>query len=66
MQKQLMNDFLSLRTGDRMRIQRELDITFHQGMEESDKDFAIRVLTAVDNSGKVRALEVLITECVNY
>jgi len=62
MHKQLMNDFLSLRTGDRMRIQRELDITFHQGMEESDKDFAKRVLTAVDNSGKLRQLEALITE----
>ena len=62
MHKQLMNDFLSLRSGDRIRIQQEVGVTFHQGVEESDEDFAFRVLSAVDNSGKVRQLEELIME----
>ena len=62
MNTQLVNDFMNLKPVHRERIQRELDVTFHQGEHESLKDFAKRVLTEVDNQGKVRALEVLIME----
>ena len=62
MQKQLMNDFLNLSPCVRSRIQRELDITFHQGEKESIEDFAKRVLIAVDNQGKIRQLESLLME----
>lgn len=62
MHVQLMNDFMNLRASDRIRIQRELDVTFHQGENESLKDFTKRVLTEVDNQGKLRTLEALMTE----
>lgn len=62
MNTQLVNDFLNLKPVHRERIQRELNVTFHQGEHESLKDFAKRVLTEVDNQGKVRTLEVLIME----
>ena len=62
MNNQLVNDFMNLKPLHRERIQRELDVTFHQGEHESLKDFAKRVLTEIDNQGKVRTLEVLIME----
>lgn len=62
MNTQLVNDFMNLKPVHRERIQRELNVTFHQGENESLKDFAKRVLTEVDNQGKVRTLEVLIME----
>jgi len=62
MNTQLVNDFMNLKPVHRERIQRELDVTFHQGEHESLKDFAKRVLTEIDNQGKVRTLEVLIME----
>lgn len=62
MNTQLVNDFLNLKPVHRERIQRELNVTFHQGENESLKDFVKRVLSEVDNQGKVRALEVLIME----
>ena len=62
MHVQLMNDFMNLRASERIRIQRELDITFHQGENESLRDFTKRVLTEVDNQGKLRTLEALLTE----
>lgn len=62
MNTQLVNDFMNLKPVHRERIQRELNVTFHQGENESLKDFVKRVLTEVDNQGKVRALEVLIME----
>lgn len=62
MNTQLVNDFLNLKPVHRERIQRELNVTFHQGEHESLKDFAKRVLAEVDNQGKVRTLEVLIME----
>lgn len=62
MNTQLVNDFLNLKPVHRERIQRELNVTFHQGENESLKDFVKRVLTEVDNQGKVRTLEVLIME----
>ena len=62
MNTQLVNDFLNLKPVHRERIQRELNVTFHQGEHESLKDFAKRVLTEVDNQCKVRTLEVLIME----
>ena len=62
MNTQLVNDFMNLKPVHRERIQRELDVTFHQGENESLKDFAKRVLAEIDNQGKVRALEVLIME----
>lgn len=62
MNTQLVNDFLNLKPVHRERIQRELNVTFHQGENESLKDFVKRILTEVDNQGKVRALEVLIME----
>lgn len=57
MNTQLVNDFLNLKP-----VHRELNVTFHQGDHESLKDFAKRVLTEIDNQGKVRTLEVLIME----
>ena len=65
MNTQLVNDFMNLKPLHRERIQRELDVTFHQGEHESLKDFAKRVLFEVERIGKVRQLEVLITECLN-
>ena len=62
MNTQLANDFMNLKPVHRERIQRELNVTFHQGEHESLKDFAKRVLTEIDNQGKVRTLEVLIME----
>lgn len=62
MNTQLVNDFLNLKPVHRERIQRELNVTFHQGDHESLKDFAKRVLTEVDNQGKVRTLEALLME----
>lgn len=62
MNTQLVNDFMNLKPVHRERIQRELNVTFHQGENESLKDFTKRVLTEVDNQGKVRTLEVLIME----
>lgn len=62
MNTQLVNDFMNLKPVHRERIQRELNVTFHQGENESLKDFVKRVLTEVDNQGKVRTLEVLIME----
>lgn len=62
MHTQIMRDFMALRHSDQHRIQRELDITFHQGESESYEDFVKRVLTAVDNEGKLRQLETLIME----
>lgn len=62
MQKQLMNDFLNLSLGDRLRIQAEVGVTFHQGEKESCQDFAKRVLTQVDNDGNLRQLEALLVE----
>ncbi len=62
MQTQLLNDFMNLSPCVRSRIQRELNITFHQGEHESLKDFTKRILTAVDNEGKIRQLEALVTE----
>lgn len=62
MHTQIMRDFMSLRHSDQHRIQRELDITFHQGDGENYEDFVKRVLTAVDNQGKLRQLETLIME----
>lgn len=62
MHVQLMNDFMNLRASERIRIQRELDVTFHQGEKESLRDFAKRVLTEIDNQGKLRTLEALLTE----
>lgn len=49
MNTQLVNDFMNLKPVHRERIQRELDVTFHQGEHESLKDFAKRVLTMVPN-----------------
>lgn len=62
MNNQIVNDFMNLKPVHRERIQRELNVTFHQGENESLKDFTKRVLTEVDNQGKVRTLEVLIME----
>lgn len=62
MNTQLVNDFMNLKPVHRERIQRELNVTFHQGENESLKDFVKRVLIEVDNQGKVRTLEVLIME----
>lgn len=62
MNTQLVNDFLNLKPVHRERIQRELNVTFHQGEHESLRDYAKRILTEVDNQGKVRTLEVLIME----
>lgn len=62
MNTQLVNDFMNLKPVHRERIQRELNVTFHQGENESLKDFVKRILTEVDNQGKVRTLEVLIME----
>lgn len=62
MNTQLVNDFMNLKPVYRERIQRELNVTFHQGENESLKDFTKRVLTEIDNQGKIRTLEILVME----
>lgn len=62
MNTQLVNDFLNLKPVHRERIQRELNVTFHQGEHESLKDFAKRVLLEIERVGKVRQLECLLLE----
>lgn len=62
MNTQLVNDFMNLKPVHRERIQRELDVTFHQGEHESLKDFAKRVLLEIERVGKVRQLECLLLE----
>ena len=62
MNNQLVNDFMNLKSLHRERIQRELNVTFHQGEHESLKDFTKRLLTEVDNQGKIRTLEILLME----
>lgn len=62
MNTQLVNDFLNLKPVHRERIQRELNVTFHQGENESLKDFVKRVLLEIERVGKVRQLECLLLE----
>jgi len=62
MNTQLVNDFMNLKPVHRERIQRELNVTFHQGENESLKDFVKRVLLEVERVGKVRQLECLLLE----
>lgn len=54
MNTQLVNDFMNLKPVHRERIQRELNVTFHQGENESLKDFVKRVLLEIERVGKVR------------
>ena len=60
MHTQLVQDFMALREGERRSIQQALNITFERGSHESNKDFSVRVLTEVDNQGKIRTLEQLL------
>ena len=62
MNTQLVNDFMNLKPVHRERIQRELNVTFHQGENESLKDFVKRVLFEIERVGKVRQLECLLSE----
>lgn len=62
MNTQLVNNFMNLKPVYRERIQRELNVTFHRGENESLKDFTKRVLTEIDNQGKIRTLEILVME----
>lgn len=62
MNTQLVNDFMNLKPVHRERIQRELNVTFHQGEHESLRDFVKRVLLEIERVGKVRQLECLLLE----
>lgn len=57
MNRDLAHAFFKLRVSDRLRVMREIGITFAQGAGENNLDFATRVLHAVSNDGKVRELE---------
>ena len=57
MNRDLAYAFFNLRVSERMKVMREVGITFAQGHDESNKDFSARVLQAVSNGGKVRELE---------
>lgn len=63
MNRQLAFDFLQLRVSERNAVCRQLDIVAHQGGGEKNIDFAMRVLTEVDNAGKIRQLEAMLVEC---
>ena len=60
MNRQLAFDFLTLRVSERQAICRKLDITTHQGGGEKNMDYAMRVLSEIDNAGKLRELEALL------
>lgn len=57
MNRDLAYAFFNLRVSERMKVMREVGITFAQGHDESNKDFSARVLQAIAHDGKVRDLE---------
>jgi len=59
--QQILHDAMALRGADFNRLQHELDVTFKQGVQEATQDFRKRVLTAVEQQGKLRQLEMLLT-----
>jgi len=60
MNNQLVYDFMSLKEPHRRWVQEEMNVTFHKGLHETDHDFSKRVLTEIENQGKIRTLEVLL------
>lgn len=62
MNRDLAYAFFKLRVSERMRVMKEIGITFAQGLSETNQDFSARVLQAVSNDGKVRELEAAMLE----
>lgn len=60
MNQQVIYDAMHIRDRDFSRVQDELGVTFQQGHRESLTDFRTRVLTEIDNMGKMRDLEHLL------
>lgn len=59
--RQVVYDAMHLRPSDFARVQEELGVTFHKGHHEDEADFRKRVLQEIDNSGKMRSLEAILT-----
>lgn len=57
MNRDLAHAFFKLRVSERASVMQQINITFSQGISETNQDFAKRVLQAVSNDGKVRELE---------
>lgn len=64
MHRQLAMDFLVLPLADQERVRKTLNVVIVKGRKESKADYALRLLTEVDNAGKLRELEQLIVEGV--
>jgi len=62
MNRDLAYAFFKLRVSERIRVMKEIGITFAQGLSETNQDFSARVLQAVSNDGKVRELEAAMLE----
>lgn len=62
MNRALTYDYLRLRPSEITTILREMDLDFHQHGHETNLDFNTRLLTHIEQEGRIRELEALLVK----
>jgi hypothetical protein len=62
MNRALAYDYLTLSVSQIQQIIREMHLSFHRHKHETNLDFNTRLLTHIENEGKIRELEALVVQ----